>query len=198
MTDHYYSESPKSEHDINNLFFTFNNKNFEFRTDSGVFSKNEIDKGTTILLKTLPELDGKIIDMGCGYGVISIVLKSTYPNLDVYGIDINSRAIELAKYNAIKNKVDVNFIHSDGNTAKIKDVDYAIINPPIRAGKAVVYRLFSELQSALKDKGTMFIVIRTKQGAKSAVEYLKKLFKVVDTLEIKSGYRVLKCEEKIQ
>lgn len=197
MNEHYYTSTPQSEHKFHDLIYEFSDKKFKIKTDNGVFSKKEIDKGTEILLKNLPHINGKVVDMGCGYGIISIIVKTLYPNTDVYGIDINERALELAKYNAEINNVSVTFIQSDGlESCNLDGFDFAITNPPIRAGKSTVYRLFTELHKALNINGKLLIVMRTKQGAKSAIDYLKTLFNNVETIDIKSGYRIISCEGK--
>lgn len=192
--EQYFSENPSTDHDYREVKYQLKEKNFVFLTDSGVFSKGEIDKGSDILLKNLPALEGKVLDMGCGYGLVGIVVKKLYPATEVLLVDINNRAVELSKNNAVKNQVDIQVLQADGLDEINNIFDVAIINPPIRAGKEVVYRLFLEIQQKLKKNGRLYIVIRTKQGAKSAVEYLKTLFENVNTIEIKAGYRVLECE----
>lgn len=199
MTDHYFNPNPESEHKINSFTYKYLDKIYTFKTDNGVFSKSQIDKGTEILISSLPRLYGKVIDMGCGYGVISIILSSLYKDIDILGIDINKRATDLAYDNAISNNSSAKFICSDGAlNLDLHEYDYAIINPPIRAGKAVIYRLFTELSDLLKNDGELYIVIRTKHGAKSAIEFLKTLFNIVKTINIKSGYRIIKCREKVK
>ncbi len=193
--EQYFTKTPTVAHDYRECNYELQSHHFTFLTDAGVFSKGEIDTGTDILLRTIPNLYGNVLDMGCGYGLVGIVCKKIYPNIAVTCIDINERAVELTKQNAQKNGVELIVFQSDGLEDQTKQFNFAIINPPIRAGKDTVYKLFTQLKAALVNEGTMYVVIRTKQGAKSAVEFLKTLFYNVNTLEIKSGYRILECKE---
>lgn len=193
--EQYFSQNPTSKHDLKECRYSFCDHQFTFITDSGVFSKGEVDRGSDILLHSLPSLHGDVLDMGCGYGLIGIVIKKCYPDCNVVSIDINQRAVNLTRQNALRNHVALECLQNDGLSSLGKSFDYALINPPIRAGKETVYRLFNEIRASLSRKGKLFIVIRTKQGAKSAVEYLKTLFHAVNTIEIKSGYRILECIE---
>ena len=167
---------------------------FIFKTDNGVFSKNRLDFGTRFLLETLPieEMNGNILDVGCGYGVISIILNKKL-GVEVDGVDVNKRAVHLANMNSkLNNAKNVNFQVSDCYEKVDKTYDYIITNPPIRAGKEVIYRIFDEARDHLKDNGTLFIVIRKDQGAKSTIEHLKNMYQV-EILDKKSGYFVIKC-----
>lgn len=193
--EQYFAENPSTKHDYREVQYQIKEQNFTFLTDSGVFSKGDIDRGSDILLKNLPALSGKILDLGCGYGLVGIVVKKLFPSSEVLSVDINQRAVELTVKNAETNRVKIQVLQANGLESIRKVFDFAILNPPIRAGKEVVYRLFTEIQQHLQKSGTLFIVIRTKQGAKSAVEFLKTLFETVNTLEIKAGYRILECKE---
>lgn len=190
---HYFSNDPDLKHDYQECSYTIGSENFIFLTDSGVFSKGEVDKGSDILLRSVPKIYGNVLDLGCGYGLIGIVVKKNNPECMVTSIDINFRAVALCIENAKRNNVDLRTLQSDG----LKDIqdtfDTVFINPPIRAGKATVYRLFAEIKEKLNPFGKMYTVIRTKQGAKSAIEYLKTLYCSVNTIEIKAGYRIIVC-----
>ena len=167
---------------------------FKFKTDNGVFSKNRLDFGTRFLLETIPieEIEGNILDVGCGYGVISIILGKKL-NVEVDGVDVNKRAVHLANMNSkLNNTKNVNFMVSDCYEKVDKKYDYIITNPPIRAGKEVIYRIFDEAKNHLKENGTLYIVIRKDQGAKSTIEHLKNMYQV-EILDKKSGYFVIKC-----
>ena len=73
--------------------------------------------------------------------------------------------------------------------------DWILTNPPIRAGKAVIYGLFAEAKNFLAPGGTLALVIRTQQGAKSAERYLRGIYENVETLDVSGGYRVLAARD---
>lgn len=170
------------------------NQKFLFLTDNGVFSKDGMDFGSRLLLESIPleEVGGKILDMGCGYGVFGIVLsKITGSSVDM--VDVNLRALHLAKRNALLNNVNnVNIFES--NCYENINSKYSVIvtNPPIRAGKKVVYNIVMNAREYLNKDGKLFIVIRKEQGAKSLIIDLKKLY-TVEVLEKKKGFFILKC-----
>ena len=118
-------------------------EDYKFKTDNGVFSKEKLDYGTRLLIESLPinDLHGEILDLGCGYGVVSIILsKIITANFDA--IDVNRRALHLAEMNMkINNLNNINFFESNCYDSITKKYDYIITNPPIRAGKEIVYRL---------------------------------------------------------
>jgi 16S rRNA (guanine1207-N2)-methyltransferase len=201
MPDHYYTPEPSSAHKPAHIGFAYRGHALAFQTDSGVFSRLEVDKGTEILLSALPEkLSGAVLDMGCGYGVIGVSIGKAYPGVTVTMADINGRAVELALANATQNGVSVRTMQSDGYAAfpMERSFDLILQNPPIRAGKTVIYTMFAEGARRLLPGGALWIVIRKQQGAPSAMNYLRTLFERVEAMEKKSGYWVLRCEEPVE
>lgn len=152
-----------------------------------------MDEGTRILLSALEQQDlsGRLLDLGCGYGVLGIVLKKINPNLEVDLTDINPRAIELAKLNCELNQVKGDVILSDGFKEIQKNYQTIITNPPIRAGKKVIYTLFADAYQHLEEEGKLYVVIRRKQGAESAKAKLEEVFGNCEVLLRKRGYWVL-------
>lgn len=198
--EHYYTAAPQSAHKPGEVRFAYRGYDFVFETDSGVFSRTELDRGTEVLLSALPEaVLGPVLDMGCGYGAIGVAVGKRWPSADVTMADINQRACGLAKENARRNGVSASVVESDGYE-KLMGSRYALIlqNPPIRAGKAVIYRMFADAAKCLLPGGELWLVIRKQQGAPSAMTYLKTLFHEVEAVEKKSGYWVLRCLESIE
>ena len=169
-------------------------RKFIFLTDNGVFSKDGLDFGSRLLLETIPleEVGGKILDMGCGYGVFGIVLaKLTKAHVDM--VDVNLRALHLTERNVKENHVnDVNVFES--NVYENINDKYSVIvtNPPIRAGKKVVYDIVMNAKNYLESDGKLFLVIRKEQGAKSLIVDLQKVYNV-KVLEKKKGFFILEC-----
>ena len=194
MNDHYYSADPTSEHKYQTAEWTYRGHALRFTTDAGVFSKGEVDFGTATLLKALPEeMNGRVLDLGCGWGAVGVGLGRAFPDCDIVMSDVNRRALELSEKNAKANGVSVQIVESDGLENVPGSFDYIITNPPIRAGKQVIYKMFSDSADRLTENGQLFLVIRKQQGAESALKYLKTIFSEVDTIEKNGGFWVIRC-----
>jgi len=167
---------------------------FTFLTDNGVFSKDGLDFGSRLLLESIPleEVGGKILDMGCGYGVFGIVIgKLTGASIDM--VDVNLRALHLAEMNVKENSIEnINVFQS--NVYENVSLKYSCIitNPPIRAGKKIVYDIVMNARNHLDENGVLFLVIRKEQGAKSLIVDLRELY-TVNILAKKKGFYILKC-----
>lgn len=197
--EHYYSNNPTSKSEERVLNYKLKDKEFKFISDNGVFSKNHVDFATNILLNTLinQRIEGKILDIGCGYGVIGITLAKIF-NTDTTMTDINERAIDLAKRNAKLNNIEkINILQSNGYE-NIKDAYNIIItNPPIHAGKETLYKIYEESKKHLLNNGVLYIIINKKHGAPSTIKYLTQLFGNCEILNKKSGFNVIKCQKNI-
>ena len=167
---------------------------FCFNTDNGVFSKTKLDFGTRTLLESLPinELHGDILEVGCGYGVVPIILSKVV-DAKFEGIDVNKRALHLANMNLKENCCDgVLFYESNCYENVNKKYDYIITNPPIRAGKKIVYEIVMNAKNFLKENGKLYIVINKDQGAKSMTNDLNNIYKT-EIINKNKGFWVIKC-----
>ena len=162
MNDHYYTRVPQSESKPVDCAFTYRGLDLTFRTDAGVFSKGEVDTGTRLLLEALPEeMKGDILDLGCGWGVIGISIARKWPETKVTMADVNTRALDLSRENAKRNKAEVTCVESDGMAAVAgQTFDAVVTNPPIRAGKQVIYKMFADAAKSLKPGGALYLVFR--------------------------------------
>lgn len=192
---HYYTDNRSLPENRKDHSFRFSGRMYVFTTDDGVFAKRGVDYGTQVLLEhaVREDLSGTVLDLGCGYGVISVIIGSMFPGCRVIGSDVNSRALELTEINAGKNGVSVETVLSDGFSGLDASFDAVITNPPMRTGKKKVYGMFSDAHAHLKDGGILLAVIRRKQGAESAVKELAALFGSCEVAGRDKGFWVLKA-----
>lgn len=198
MSQHYYSQQPDVRHDRRTIETVLRGKSLRFTSDAGVFSKGDIDYGSRVLIEAMEIPDGSaVLDVGCGYGPIGISAAYLAPKGHVTLIDINSRAVELARENARNNGAhNVTVMESDVLSAvKGQKFDVIVTNPPIRAGKAVVHQIFEEAYDHLNEGGTLWVVIQKKQGAPSAAAKLESLFGDVEEAGKDKGYRIIKARK---
>ena len=192
---HYFTDNNNLKSNRKDISFRFSGIDFTFTTDIGVFSKTEVDFGTWVLLDTLKDrnLNGKVFDLGCGYGVVGVVINKLFNNTDVLSVDVNSRAVELARVNYLNNHVKGNCMVSNIYENVNDTFSYIITNPPIRAGKAVIYEMFEKAYDHLDKDGELWVVIRKQQGANSAVKKITEVFANCDIVRKEKGYYILKA-----
>ena len=193
MTEHYYTENPQSAHDEWQVEFTALGNSLRFTTDAGVFSRDGLDKGTALLLNALPPLSGRVLDLGCGWGAVGVALGAKNPGLDIVMTDINARAVDLARRNLAANGVRAAVVQGDGFAAVEGKFDAIVTNPPIRAGKAVIYGLFDTARDFLNPGGSLYIVIRKQQGAPSALRHLQEQYKTAEVVDRGGGFWVIRA-----
>lgn len=194
--EHYYTADPSVKSEERLIKYQLNNQELLFISDNGVFSKNHVDFATDFLIETIfDEIKGDILDVGCGYGPIGICMAKRNEVKKVTMLDINHRALDLSKRNAEKNKVieKIEIIESNGFENVTKKYDVVITNPPIRAGKEVIYKMYADAKEVLNDGGALYLVINKKHGAPSTIKYLEGLYGNCEVLDKKSGFNVLKC-----
>ncbi|TMW70017.1 class I SAM-dependent methyltransferase [Alteribacter natronophilus] len=199
---HYYSEKPDVESSPAQVKVTIRGQELSFLSDRGVFSRGDLDFGTRTLLEAfeLPETEGPIADIGCGWGPIGITLASEFRGRSFLMGDINERAVSLAKRNAEKNGVSGNtdiIVSSLFSAVDTEGFAAILTNPPIRAGKQVVHQLFEDAFSRLKGGGDLWVVIRKKQGAPSAGKKLEELFGdgQVQVVTKEKGYFIFRAQK---
>ena len=206
---HYFSEKQEVKSDRKIIRYEIENRNFEFVTDNGVFSKTKVDFGTDVMLKVfLRENINKknqkfdVLDIGCGYGVVSVVLKAFFQKIKTLSSDVNERALELTTENLLKNKV-IKDKNDDFEVRKSfafdnisEKFDVILSNPPIRAGKQTIFQIYEKSFLHLNENGEFYCVIQTKHGAKSTQKKLEEIFGNCETLEIDAGYRIFRSVKK--
>ncbi|WP_219834341.1 class I SAM-dependent methyltransferase [Paenibacillus sp. R14(2021)] len=198
MSDHYYTQTPETKHDRHELETVLRGHKLRFMTDAGVFSKTGIDYGSRVLIDALQISEqARVLDVGCGYGPMGITAAKLAPGGHVTMIDINERAVALAAENVQRNGVTNAVVLQSDIYEQVKDqsFDTIITNPPIRAGKDVVHRIFEEGERLLEPGGSMWVVIQKKQGAPSAAAKLEALFESVEEVTKDKGYRIFRARK---
>ena len=196
MNDQYYTAEPTSESNPVPCAFPYRGHGLNFMTDAGVFSKGELDVGSRLLLDALPAIAGDVLDIGCGWGAIGVAIAKANEKARVTMVDVNRRALDLCRQNCQRNGVTAEVIESDGMAEVLgRKYDAIVTNPPIRAGKQVIYKMFADAAGSLNAGSALYLVIRKQQGADSCVKYLKTLFTEVEKLDKSGGFWVLKATE---
>ena len=191
---HYFVNDDNVKSDKRKLLFNFNNRSFCFFSDNGVFSKNEIDEGSEFLLDTYIKFGkkGAVLDVGAGVGVLGITI-SVLNDCDVCMLEINKRAVDLCEQNISLNKALRCKVYESDVYEKAQDkYDVVISNPPIRAGKKIVFEILEKAKDYLNDNGELWVVIRKNQGADSAKKKMYDVFGNCENIKKNKGFYILK------
>ena len=198
--EQYFTNNPNLKSELRTIIYNHEGEELTFYSDNGVFSKDKLDFGSNLLLSTLfnyiDKDNLKVLDVGCGYGFLGVSIAKI-KNAHVTMCDVNKRALHLAEKN-----VDVNDVSSlckviESNMYEhITDIyDLVITNPPIRAGKEVVYGILDGARDRLKVDGELWMVIRKDQGAKSAIKHIEPNYDVEIVTKSK-GFYIIKAKKK--
>ncbi len=195
---HYFTNDNNLVSETRKLIYKYSSFSFEFLSDNGVFSKKHIDFGSKLLLETYLNNENrplKVLDVGCGYGFIGIVI-SIVNNSYVDMIDVNKRAVHLTKRNYKKlDGFNGNVFESDAYE-NVKDTyDIVITNPPIRTGKKKVLEILLESFDHMKKEGNLYFVIRKDQGALSIKKILEENKCKVEQLNKEKGFYIYKVNK---
>lgn len=198
--EHYFLERENQTYKTFEISQKFFDRIYYFNSSDDVFSKNCVDYGTYVLINTVANqqnLSGRVLDIGCGYGPIGIVLASINPNSDFVLADVNGHAVELSKINAKKNNIKniSQIIKSDMYENIFGMFDYIITNPPIKAGKQVLEGILFGAYQKLNPNGKMYFVIKKKFGENSLKKKLKNIFASVEVIKRDKGYYILEAQK---
>ena len=196
MTEQYFKKQPKVKSEEKEFSWHLLDEKFVFVTDNGVFSKNSVDYGSISLIKAFIKdykKGNSLLDLGCGYGPIGIIISKLIDKLVIDMCDINLRAIELSEKNIINNRVkNISAYQSDHFENINKKYDIILLNPPIRAGKKTIYKMYEESIKYLNENGSFYIVIKKKQGAISSKNKLSEIYGNCESISKDKGYIVFK------
>ena len=199
--EHYFIAKEHNEEDFFEFKAVVEGYEFTIRSCDSVFSKDVVDYGTNLLIKTFvksqeTDLKGKtILDVGCGYGIIGLALSRVFKEVSIDMCDINSVAVELTKHNTLKNHAknirDIKESNAYDNIAGI--YDFIITNPPIKAGKENLLNILLGAHDHLNENGELWLVIKKKHGEDSVKKALSQVFKEVEVMKRDAGYYILKA-----
>lgn len=194
----YFDNDKSIKNEKKLIKFYFNNREYTVYSDNGVFSKDKFDYGTRVLLENIDinNLKGNVLDLGCGIGVVGIILGTINKDINIDMVDINERAINLAKENIVLNNVNNHIFISDVYSEVNKKYNYIITNPPIRAGKDVVRKFLLGSYEYLENDGILYFVMRKDHGVKSMIKDLECKFKV-EVVDRDKGFYVVKCRKDV-
>ena len=197
MTDHYFSEKPRSNIREEKFIINLLGNEIAINSCSGLFSMRKLDFGTRLLIENTKidniSNDSKLLDLGCGYGIIGIAFKKKYPKLNITMIDINERAVRMAKQNCKNNNLTINIFKSDIlNNSELKNELFDVIttNPPFSAGKNVCMEFIRQSYEHLNKGGKLHLVAPHNKGGDSLKKYMCEVFNNVGETAKKSGFRV--------
>lgn len=173
MSDHYFSAEPASPKQLRRIEVELAGRPLTLSTAAGVFSPDHLDTGTAVLLAEAPgpPADGTFLDLGCGWGPIALALGIMRPQASIWGVDVNERALDLARGNAESNGIPTRFVTPGEVPADLR-FDLIWSNPPIRVGKAVLHDLLRTWLSRLTDHGEAYLVVQKNLGADSLQRWI--------------------------
>jgi 16S rRNA (guanine1207-N2)-methyltransferase len=195
---HYFENDSNLRNQKKEIKYNYKDVSLSLITNSGVFSKNQVDFGTRVLLETIyvDFKNKRVLDVGCGYGIIGLAIAKANPSSVIEMVDVNLRAIELAEINKLANKITNATIYESNLYEKVVgEFDFVISNPPIRAGKKVVFQVIEEGFGLIKSGGSIFVVIQKKQGAASLLKRMEEIFSNTNIVNKEKGYLVIESKK---
>ncbi len=195
--DHYFSAVPASAENLRTVRVSLDGRDLEVTTAGGVFSPDRLDSGTAVLLANTPPPPpgGNLLDLGCGWGPISLSLALQSPHATVWAVDVNERALDLVRRNAESLGLpNINAVTPDGVP---EDIEFRTIrsNPPIRVGKNELHSLLERWIPRLDERSDAWLVVQRNLGSDSLQRWLAATFDhgySVHRAATGRGYRVLR------
>ena len=193
--EHYFTNNSHLKSEIRTISYENKGIVFTFFSDLGVFSKDKIDYGSRVLVETIIHQGKKynnILDVGCGYGFIGIVLGKLNEASVVF-TDVNKRALHFCERNIKENKIKGEIVLSNAYENITETYDLIVTNPPIRAGKEVVLNIIRDARKHLKEDGELWFVIRKDQGVKSIIKCVEDIYKT-EVVKKDKGFYIVRAK----
>lgn len=198
MCDHYFSASPSTASRQHTISVTIRGRDFSVAVDDGVFSNNRIDKGTAVFLHKVPEPfvepGDTVVDLGCGWGPLSLALGVEASQARLIAVDVNERALALTRTNLREAGLRGEVMEADEALRSIPDGSVRLLwsNPPIRIGKKAVHSMLESWLAKLSPVGEAFLVVQKNLGADSLAKWISQLGYDCTKIGSAKGFRILR------
>ena len=177
-SDHYFTAAPASPENLRTISVRLAGRDLELTTASGVFSPDHLDVGTAVLLSNTPPVPrgGDLLDLGCGWGPISLSMALASPHARIWAVDVNERALDLVRRNAQSLGLD------NVNAVRPEDVPGDIVfrtirsNPPIRVGKSMLHDMLEHWVPRLDERSDAWFVVARQLGSDSLQRWMAATF----------------------
>ncbi|MEU4016044.1 methyltransferase [Microbacterium sp. NPDC028030] len=199
-SDHYFTAAPASPENLRRIRVTLAGRELEVTTAGGVFSPDRLDAGTAVLLANMPPVPpgGDLLDLGSGWGPVSLSMALAAPHATVWAVDVNERALDLVRRNAAA--LGLTNINASLPDDVPEHISFRTIrsNPPIRVGKNELHSLLERWIPRLDERSDAWLVVQRNLGADSLQRWIGSTFhpgySVFRTATGK-GYRILKVRK---
>ena len=194
MSEHYFTERPDAPHRPGRVHVVLADTYLDLETDSGTFSPGRLDAGTRLLLQAAPPppAHGHLLDLGCGYGPLALVLAARSPGATVWAVDVNERALALCAANARRAGLPNVRCAVPGDPSLPAEFGLIWSNPPIRVGKAALHELLTSWLARLAPGATAYLVVQRNLGADSLQRWLAEAGWPARRVAAWAGYRLLR------
>jgi 16S rRNA G1207 methylase RsmC len=192
MSQHYFTHYPKVASQPSPVHVALRGVDVTLLSDRGVFSYGHLDHGTELLLRGVPDPpEGEVLDLGCGYGPIAITMALLAPEARVWGVDVNRRAVDLTRRNAVT--AGAANVIAVTQEALPDDITFSAIysNPPVRLGKGPLHQMLLRWLPRLREDGAAFLVVQRHLGADTLAAWLAGVGYMVRRVRSRQGYRLL-------
>lgn len=206
MNEHYFSSTPSGQDRRRLINVRLAGQDLQLETSGSVFSPDELDRGTRVLLDSVPKLpaSGEFLDIGSGWGPIALTMGLSAPGAHITAIEVNERAAALTMANASRLDLEnIEVRHPDEVPA---DATFDVIwsNPPIRIGKAALHDLLSRWLPAVRPGGQAWLVVAKKLGADSLMPWISAMLEskapgdfTIRRAATEKGFRVFHIERSL-
>lgn len=206
MNEHYFSSIPSSEDRRRLIDVELAGRTVQIETSGSIFSPEGLDRGTRVLLDSVPALpaSGDFLDIGSGWGPIALSMGLESPGAHITAIEVNERAAELTAINASRLGLDNIAVRHPDEVPVDTQFDVIWSNPPIRIGKAALHGILTRWLPTLRPGGEAWLVVAKKLGADSLLPWMSTMLDtqapeefVTRRAATDKGFRILHIQRQL-